>query len=186
MVFYRLRLCFSVMRPTGTGGPDSLPLKSSANWAYIHTSEEEKLISSRTAWVLSLRGSTDISKKKVNAAAMFVLGWVWVWGWCVNGGTVPMSAAVLAWQQKGAGCIGPSDIVPTPHCLWERHFIVPSRHSGTKPRVPHSWRWQGAFILNAWLVQALFCPVSHKNPLPTSRPVSDKRRVEHFTLYCLD
>lgn len=33
MVFYRLRLCFSVMRPMGARGSYSLPLKSSANWA---------------------------------------------------------------------------------------------------------------------------------------------------------
>lgn len=40
----------------------------------------------------------------------------------------------------------------------------------------HSWRWQEAFMLNARLVQALFCSVS-----PTSRPVSDMRRLDCFT-----
>lgn len=36
MVFYRLRLCFSVMRLTGAWGSHLLPLKSSASWAYSH------------------------------------------------------------------------------------------------------------------------------------------------------
>lgn len=34
MVLYRLRLCFSVMRPMGAWGSHSLPLKSLANWAH--------------------------------------------------------------------------------------------------------------------------------------------------------
>lgn len=54
----------------------------------------------------------------------------------VNSRTVPVSTAVLAWQQEGAGCIGPSDTVPTSLCMGECQIIVPGRQRRTKPREP--------------------------------------------------
>lgn len=61
------------MRPTGAPGPHSLPLSHQLT-EHIHRSEGAKLISSRITWVLSLRGSMDISGRKLNAAAMGVRG----------------------------------------------------------------------------------------------------------------
>lgn len=117
MVFYRWRLCFSVMRPRGAGGLHSLPLSHQLT-ERIHRFDGAKLILSRVTGVLSLSVSVDSGRRKL--AAMFVPSWAWVRGWRVNRGTVPVSANVLAWQQKGrvVAARGDSDTVPTP--LWLR------------------------------------------------------------------
>lgn len=184
MAFYRWRLWISVMRPRGARGPHSLPLSHQLT-ERIHRFDGAKLILSRMTWVLSLRGSMDISRRKLNAAAMFVPGWAWVWGWCVNRSTVPVSAAVLAWQQKGWVVVallrGETVTQCPPLSVCENATLLcPVDTMGQNLESLHSWRWQRAFILNAWLVQTLFCPVSHKKPLPTSHPVSDKRKDWQF------
>ncbi len=99
-----------------------------------------------------------IRRKKLTAAAMFVPERAWVWGRCMNRGTVPVSAAVLAWQQKEAGCVGPSDTVPTPLCLWKRHFIVPSRHYGTKPQEPTQLEMVGSIHTECLACSGTFLP----------------------------
>lgn len=190
MAFYRWRLRFSVMRPRGARDPHSLPLSHQLADC-IHRFDGAKLILSRMTWVLSLRGSVDISRRKLNVADVFVAGWAWVWGRWVNGGTVPVSAAVLAWQQKGRVVVallqGEKVTQCPPLSVCENATLLcPVATLGQNLESLHSWRWQGAFILNAWLVQTLLCPVSRKSPLPTSHPVSDKGQIDSFSLHCLD
>lgn len=126
-------------------------------------------------WVLFLKGAWTLVEGNW---IRFVPGWVWVWGWCVNRGTVPVSAAVLAWQQKGRVVVAllPGEKVtqcPPLSVCENATLLCPVSTMGQNLESLHSWRWQGAFILNAWLVQTL-CPVSRKSPLPTSHPVCDK------------
>lgn len=79
-VFYRWRLCFLVMRPRGAQGPYSLPLSHQLTEC-IHRLVGAMLILSRNSWLLSWRGSMDISRRKLNEVATSFLGWALVWGW---------------------------------------------------------------------------------------------------------
>lgn len=189
MVFYTWRLCLAVMRPMGIRGPDSLPCHQVAE--RIHSSAEMKLISSRFAWALYLRGSVDISRRKPNATPTFVRDQAWVWGWCVNRGTVPVNAAVLAWQQKGVDCSRPSvrvdgDTAPTSllvrvplHC--DQSLL---RDKTLRANTAGDGRKLLYWVLGSF--RYFFWTVSCKFLFHSSQTASDKRRMDSFTLYCLD
>ena len=136
-------------------GPHSLaPLKSSANWAYSHIWGERSWFLGFCLWE-EARNRAGRSRTRLPCLSLGERGF---WGWRVNRGTVPVSAAVLAWQQEGAGCIGPADTVPTPHCSWEHHFIVPSRHWGTKPREPAQLEMAGSIHAECLACSGTFLP----------------------------
>lgn len=175
MVFYTWRLCISLMRPEGIRGPFCSPLKSSSGSTEAklnYFNKKSTVFFCLWEEVLTLVGGFFYT---------FVCGLAWVWSWCVNEGTVPVSTTAFAWQQKwvdgtSASAMGDSDTASTHLCLWDSHCDHsllkqgPLRADTARGGRRHSYLMLGLFRHSTVLWLTSYTP----------HPVSDRKWTDSF------